>query len=274
MLNTKKYIISGFLGLVCLGLAHAQKKVLIETATKTLTTSGTTVTRAAQEVSPALLKASQYLPRQPQAALSTQLERALAQVPAAQAHPTLAKAPALLEDLQAFVALHDRAPKPLFFDHRRPIPIAELDETSLQEIRLARQVFYVLKTAKKLEIQSPVFNELNRLYHIRHPRKCPTAEEVLAQTQAWMKTHGAYNPRTLIYQQSLWLTNEELSAEELEEVRLGRHIVQVLRQATQETPTIRELKKIRQLPSLSGISRAPTANWSQTETSGPQDVTP
>ena len=105
-----------------------------------------------------------------------------------------------------------------------------MNEAERAEVRLARNVQYVLSQAKKENIHSQALEELAVLWESNNRLSAgPSIDQLLLQAQEFIARYG-HAPRASLTHKGQAIKQETLTALEQEEVHLGRQILTALRQ--------------------------------------------
>ena len=171
----------------------------------------------------------------------------------------------ILEQAKTFIAQNGRRPKNAFLDdHGLPKTLSQLPPQEAQEVQLASAISRVFQRAQKgkLSGEEELVQELRNLV-TAHPNGREQApkddtlvwQEVLTQLEQFTTLYGR-RPRARITNNGISVAYEELSPEELEEVRLGQKLSQIFTKAKangqEQHPLIVQLhKQTQQVATLS-----------------------
>lgn len=156
----------------------------------------------------------------------------------------------ILENLRTFLNIHNRPPRRAIFRDNKRLKQAELSPQEQGEVLLAFHLDEVLDTEKSVtfsEENKAALEEIKNLLNQFLP-PMPSAEELLAQANAWVAAHQGFRPRQNFLKDKENVPVRELLPEKYEEILLARRILYVVSNATEITPQIEGLQRILELP--------------------------
>ena len=171
----------------------------------------------------------------------------------------LASVEEILAQTKAFIKQHQLRPRAVIYSpltHYKTMD--EMNEAERAEVRLARNVQYVLSQTKKENLHSEALEELAVLWETYNRfSTSPTITQLLEQAQDFIARHG-HAPRASLTYKGKPIKQKTLTALEQDEVHLGRQILTALRQTP--LPGSEEDLSLQALAQLIQSARRPPVN--------------